>query len=332
MEAEAALGAAEHFHRPAHRRGAGGDRHDRGRVRGRLAGRAGPGDRRSSNRSKVSRTDKVFAAVLAASLLGLSMLSRSTWRASYAAAVACVGAKSIWKHAEDTEDTEKCNCRFSNLRSVSFSVLSASSVLSWLRRFAQAADKVSIALNWVPEPEFGGILRRAARPARSRSAGLDVESSPAARARRRGRWSPPARPTSASPAPTKSSPPAPRRGRRRHLRRSTRPARRGSWSHAVARARNRSTRSSPPAARWRWSRACRTAKFLKKKYGFDKVKRVPYNGGIAQFPGGQGFRPAVLRHLRAARREEEGGDPQTFLIADAGYNPYTGVVITRGEF
>jgi NitT/TauT family transport system substrate-binding protein len=27
----------------------------------------------------------------------------------------------------------------------------------------------------------------------------------------------------------------------------------------------------------------------------------------------------------------EGGDPQTFLISDAGYNPYTTIVIARGE-
>ena len=29
--------------------------------------------------------------------------------------------------------------------------------------------------------------------------------------------------------------------------------------------------------------------------------------------------------------KKAGLDPQTFLIADAGYNPYTGVIITRGQ-
>ena len=44
------------------------------------------------------------------------------------------------------------------------------------------------------------------------------------------------------------------------------------------------------------------------------------------------LRPTVLRDLRAHRRARcKGADPQVFLIADAGFNPYATVVITRRE-
>jgi NitT/TauT family transport system substrate-binding protein len=72
-------------------------------------------------------------------------------------------------------------------------------------------------------------------------------------------------------------------------------------------------------------------KFLQQKYGFEKVKRVPYSGGIANFLADRNFSQQCFIFSEPLTAKKAGADPQTFLIADAGYNPYTGVIITRGE-
>jgi NitT/TauT family transport system substrate-binding protein len=71
------------------------------------------------------------------------------------------------------------------------------------------------------------------------------------------------------------------------------------------------------------------AAFLKKKYGFDKVKVVPYDGGVARFVAEKDFAQEcfVTSEPIAARRK--GVEPSVFLIADEGFNPYAAVVITR---
>ncbi|EYF08547.1 ABC transporter substrate-binding protein [Chondromyces apiculatus] len=73
------------------------------------------------------------------------------------------------------------------------------------------------------------------------------------------------------------------------------------------------------------------AAWLKKKYGFDRVKTVPYDGGVAQFVASKDFAQQcfVASEPIAARRK--GVEPQVFLIADEGFNPYVAVVITRAS-
>jgi len=71
--------------------------------------------------------------------------------------------------------------------------------------------------------------------------------------------------------------------------------------------------------------------FLEKKYGFSKVKLVPYTGGVGPFVHDPRFAQQcfVTSEPISARREK--ASPQTFLVAESGYNPYVEVVITRGE-
>jgi NitT/TauT family transport system substrate-binding protein len=72
------------------------------------------------------------------------------------------------------------------------------------------------------------------------------------------------------------------------------------------------------------------ATWLFKKYGFNGVTRVPYGGGVAAFLldvdyAQQGYvtsEPILAKNL--------GGDPQCFLVADTGYNPYANVLVTSG--
>jgi NitT/TauT family transport system substrate-binding protein len=71
------------------------------------------------------------------------------------------------------------------------------------------------------------------------------------------------------------------------------------------------------------------AEYLKRQFPWDGVKIVPYDGGVARFLTDPMFAQQcyVTSEPIAARRR--GGDPRVFLIADAGFNPYATVVVTR---
>lgn len=75
------------------------------------------------------------------------------------------------------------------------------------------------------------------------------------------------------------------------------------------------------------------AQFLEQRYGFGKLHIVPSPGGeITSFLADPTFAQQcfVTSEPIAARRA--GADPRTFLVADAGYNPYTTIVVTRGPY
>ncbi len=73
------------------------------------------------------------------------------------------------------------------------------------------------------------------------------------------------------------------------------------------------------------------AAFLKKKYGFDKVKVVPYDGGVARFVAAKDFAQQCFITAEPIAAKRQGADPQVFLIADEGFNPYVAVVIIRRQ-
>lgn len=69
--------------------------------------------------------------------------------------------------------------------------------------------------------------------------------------------------------------------------------------------------------------------FLRKKYGFQSVKIVPYDGGVARFVTDKDHAQQCFITSEPIAATRQGSDPKVFLIADEGYNPYTTVVITR---
>lgn len=73
-------------------------------------------------------------------------------------------------------------------------------------------------------------------------------------------------------------------------------------------------------------------RFLEKKYGFGKVRRVPYTGGIANFMADKNFAQQCFVFAEPILARRQGANPKVFLIAESGYNPYTGVVIARKKF
>jgi len=71
--------------------------------------------------------------------------------------------------------------------------------------------------------------------------------------------------------------------------------------------------------------------FLKTKYPFDKIQLVAYDGGIGNFLNDPKFAQQCFVTSEPLAAKKSGSDPQVFLVADSGYNPYTAVIITRGE-
>lgn len=72
-------------------------------------------------------------------------------------------------------------------------------------------------------------------------------------------------------------------------------------------------------------------KFLNAKFTPFKVKEVGYSGGIGPFLAKPDYSQQCFVTSEPLQAEAQGGDPQTFLIAEAGYNPYTTVVICKGD-
>ncbi|WP_233261714.1 ABC transporter substrate-binding protein [Vitiosangium sp. GDMCC 1.1324] len=71
--------------------------------------------------------------------------------------------------------------------------------------------------------------------------------------------------------------------------------------------------------------------YLKKKYGFDKVKVVPYDGGVARFAADKDFAQQCFITSEPIAARKQGAEPAVFLVADEGFNPYQAVVVTRRE-
>jgi NitT/TauT family transport system substrate-binding protein len=71
--------------------------------------------------------------------------------------------------------------------------------------------------------------------------------------------------------------------------------------------------------------------FCMNKFPSPTVKITSYSGGIAAFLAKPDYSQQCFVTSEPILAKGQGGDPQTFLIADAGYNPYTTVVITKGD-
>jgi NitT/TauT family transport system substrate-binding protein len=80
--------------------------------------------------------------------------------------------------------------------------------------------------------------------------------------------------------------------------------------------------------------------FCQQKFAPVKATITGYTGGFAPFLAQPDYsqqcfitsEPILVKHQGGAGGAGgAGADPQTFLIADSGYNPYTTVVIARGE-
>jgi NitT/TauT family transport system substrate-binding protein len=72
-------------------------------------------------------------------------------------------------------------------------------------------------------------------------------------------------------------------------------------------------------------------KYLEKQYGFAMLQVVPYSYSIAPFLLDPTLTQQVFITAEPIAARRAGADPKVFLVAESGYNPYTAVVITQGE-
>ena len=73
------------------------------------------------------------------------------------------------------------------------------------------------------------------------------------------------------------------------------------------------------------------AAYLKKKYGFEGVQIVPYDGGVARFVSDKNFAQQCFITSEPIAAKKKGAETTVFLVAEEGFNPYAGVIITRRE-
>jgi NitT/TauT family transport system substrate-binding protein len=73
--------------------------------------------------------------------------------------------------------------------------------------------------------------------------------------------------------------------------------------------------------------------FLQKKYGFDKLKIVPSPfGDLSLYRTEKDYAMQCFITSEPLAAKKTGIEPQTFLIAESGYNPYTTVLATSENY
>jgi NitT/TauT family transport system substrate-binding protein len=70
--------------------------------------------------------------------------------------------------------------------------------------------------------------------------------------------------------------------------------------------------------------------FLEKKYGFKKIKTVPYAGGISHFLADKNLIQQCFVSSEPLLAAKQGVKTKTLMVADSGFNPYTVVLATNG--
>jgi len=78
-----------------------------------------------------------------------------------------------------------------------------------------------------------------------------------------------------------------------------------------------------------WQSGLPYAQYLLKKFAKTKVKQAPYQGGIGPFLADKKIAQQCFFTSEPLSAEKKGAKPKTFLVADAGYNPYTTVLVTK---
>lgn len=71
--------------------------------------------------------------------------------------------------------------------------------------------------------------------------------------------------------------------------------------------------------------------FLKNKYTFDKIEVVPNAGGMERFLAEKNFALQCFATSEPLVATSRGSDPQVFNIAESGYNPYMTVVVVSED-
>lgn len=74
------------------------------------------------------------------------------------------------------------------------------------------------------------------------------------------------------------------------------------------------------------------ARWLDKQYGGDRLKKVASSGGLAGFIGNPALAQAVYIFAEPVELKRRGIKTRTFKVADSGFNPYAVVLATRDAY
>lgn len=80
-----------------------------------------------------------------------------------------------------------------------------------------------------------------------------------------------------------------------------------------------------------WQSGLPYAQYFKRKYGPLKVTTAPYLGGIGNFQNDPRLSQQCFVTSEPLAARAAGLEVKTFLVADSGYNPYTSVLVTRRQ-
>jgi NitT/TauT family transport system substrate-binding protein len=80
-----------------------------------------------------------------------------------------------------------------------------------------------------------------------------------------------------------------------------------------------------------WQAGLPYAQYFKKKYAPLKVTTAPYLGGIGNFQNAANVSQQCFVTSEPLTATSAGLNVKTFLVADSGYNPYTAVMVTSRE-
>ncbi len=196
---------------------------------------------------------------------------------------------------------------------------------------AGAGEPIKIALNWVPEPEFGGIYA-AQQSGIFKANGLDVQIMPG------GAGAPTWQMVGAGKVPfgiASADEVAIARTRGADIMAlfaiyQTCPQ--GIMVHEERGDNSIADVFTDGKGMLAMEKGLAYSRYLEKKYGFGKVKLVSYSGGIAAFMADKNYAQQCFIFSEPIAARRQGAKVKTFLVADAGYNPYTGVLIARTDY
>lgn len=200
----------------------------------------------------------------------------------------------------------------------------------WAKPSESKAIKTELVLNWVPEPEFGGFYA-ALYDGLFKKEGLEVEIKAG------GAGTPTVQMVGAGKtdfAITSGSEVIIARDRGSKLVAVFSPYQISPFGIMVHRARGFKNLEDLFKAKGQLSiqKGHSFANFLEAKYGFKNVEVVPYSGGVAGFLRDPNFSQQGFIFSEPIVAKRQGADPDFFLLADAGWNPFMVVLTVREEF
>lgn len=196
---------------------------------------------------------------------------------------------------------------------------------------AKAAEKLTLQLNWKPEPQFGGFYA-AEVMGKFKEQGLDVEIRPG------GAGTPTIELLGAGKVPFAivSADEIPRARQQGAKVVALFAAYQLHPQGIMTRASRGFTKiddvfSHPGTLAM--ERGLPYANFLKTKYGFDKLRVVPSPAGdFSQYRTDENYAMQCFVTSEPLAAKQIGIEPKTFLIAEAGYNPYATVLATNEDY